>query len=327
MRILILGGTVFLGRHVATKRSRAATRSRSTAAASTASRTRRCRARDRRPRRRHAAARPRVGRRDRHVRLRPAHVEASARRSTSATTCSSRAATPIPTGPTSRSTRTRRRGRTARATGRTRRRPSAWRMPPGRRFATVRAGLIVGPHDNIFRLPWWVRRIAEGGDVPGARATPSGELQIIDARDLAASCSISPSSGRRRVQRHRRRSGRRRCASCSRRPATPSCAGSPTSKLEAAEVEPWTSCRCGCRPTRIAGTWRIGTAKRAQAAGLRCRPVAETVRRRPRLAGERRRGSELDDWRAEHRPPRMSAEREACANPTPVLGIRARLTR
>src|SRR3954449_9403306 len=29
--------------------------------------------------------------------------------------------------------------------------------------ATVRVGLIVGPHDNVFRLPWWVKRIAQGG--------------------------------------------------------------------------------------------------------------------------------------------------------------------
>src|SRR3954452_3823239 len=28
------------------------------------------------------------------------------------------------------------------------------------RVAAVRAGLIVGPHDAVFRLPWWVRRIA-----------------------------------------------------------------------------------------------------------------------------------------------------------------------
>src|SRR4051794_36480580 len=34
------------------------------------------------------------------------------------------------------------------------------------RFATVRAGLIVGPHDNVFRLPWWVRRVMEGGPLP-----------------------------------------------------------------------------------------------------------------------------------------------------------------
>ena len=33
------------------------------------------------------------------------------------------------------------------------------------RVASVRAGLICGPHDNIFRLPWWIQRIAAGGDV------------------------------------------------------------------------------------------------------------------------------------------------------------------
>src|SRR3954471_17048623 len=52
------------------------------------------------------------------------------------------------------------------------------------RFATVRAGLIVGPHDNIFRLPWWVRRIMEGGRV-AAPGEPARRLQLIDARDLA----------------------------------------------------------------------------------------------------------------------------------------------
>src|SRR6201989_1183504 len=31
------------------------------------------------------------------------------------------------------------------------------------RLSSVRAGLICGPHDNIFRLPWWVQRIAAGG--------------------------------------------------------------------------------------------------------------------------------------------------------------------
>src|ERR687898_838615 len=47
------------------------------------------------------------------------------------------------------------------------------------------AGLFLGPHDGVFRLPWWVRRIAAGGDVP-APGDPGRELQIIDARDLAA---------------------------------------------------------------------------------------------------------------------------------------------
>ncbi len=49
----------------------------------------------------------------------------------------------------------------------------------------VRAGLIVGPHDNTGRFTYWVRRLAEGGDVlaPGPRDQP---VQFIDVRDLAA---------------------------------------------------------------------------------------------------------------------------------------------
>ncbi|MFF8988422.1 NAD-dependent epimerase/dehydratase family protein [Streptomyces sp. NPDC014983] len=48
----------------------------------------------------------------------------------------------------------------------------------------VRAGLILGPYENIGRLPWWLTRIARGGPVlaPGPRDLP---LQYIDARDLA----------------------------------------------------------------------------------------------------------------------------------------------
>src|SRR3954454_11160406 len=36
---------------------------------------------------------------------------------------------------------------------------------PGR-VAALRAGLLVVPHDNVFRLPWWVRRVARGCEVP-----------------------------------------------------------------------------------------------------------------------------------------------------------------
>lgn len=49
----------------------------------------------------------------------------------------------------------------------------------------VRPGLIVGPHDPTGRFSWWVRRLMTGGEVlaPGDPAAP---VQFIDARDLAA---------------------------------------------------------------------------------------------------------------------------------------------
>ncbi|MEU2714728.1 NAD-dependent epimerase/dehydratase family protein [Streptomyces sp. NPDC007205] len=48
----------------------------------------------------------------------------------------------------------------------------------------ARAGLILGPYENVGRLPWWLTRIARGGPVlaPGPRELP---VQFIDARDLA----------------------------------------------------------------------------------------------------------------------------------------------
>ncbi|MGX2997637.1 NAD-dependent epimerase/dehydratase family protein [Streptomyces sp. JNUCC 64] len=53
------------------------------------------------------------------------------------------------------------------------------------RSLSLRAGLILGPYENIRRLPWWLNRIARGGDVlaPGPRDLP---IRYVDVRDLAA---------------------------------------------------------------------------------------------------------------------------------------------
>jgi len=55
----------------------------------------------------------------------------------------------------------------------------------GRRATIVRPGLIVGPNDTTDRFPYWPRRMARGGEVlaPGDPASPT---QFIDVRDLAA---------------------------------------------------------------------------------------------------------------------------------------------
>jgi len=55
---------------------------------------------------------------------------------------------------------------------------------PGRNLI-ARPGLIVGPHENIGRLPWWLVRFAKGGPLL-APGTPDRPIRMTDARDLAA---------------------------------------------------------------------------------------------------------------------------------------------
>jgi 2'-hydroxyisoflavone reductase len=55
---------------------------------------------------------------------------------------------------------------------------------PGRALA-VRPGLIVGPHDPTDRFTYWPLRVARGGEVL-APGRPDAVTQIIDVRDLAA---------------------------------------------------------------------------------------------------------------------------------------------
>jgi 2'-hydroxyisoflavone reductase len=50
---------------------------------------------------------------------------------------------------------------------------------------TVRPGLIAGPHDPTDRLTYWPVRVARGGEVL-APGRPDAPTQVIDVRDLAA---------------------------------------------------------------------------------------------------------------------------------------------
>jgi 2'-hydroxyisoflavone reductase len=65
---------------------------------------------------------------------------------------------------------------------------------PGR-VLNVRPGLIVGAYDYSDRFTYWVRRVAEGGDVL-APGPPGRRVRVIDARDLAAWIVRMAESGR-----------------------------------------------------------------------------------------------------------------------------------
>ncbi len=54
---------------------------------------------------------------------------------------------------------------------------------PGR-VLRLRPGLIVGPHDYSDRFTWWLRRVARGGEVL-APGRPRRRVRFIDVRDLA----------------------------------------------------------------------------------------------------------------------------------------------
>ncbi|HMI70300.1 MAG TPA: NAD-dependent epimerase/dehydratase family protein [Solirubrobacteraceae bacterium] len=180
------------------------------------------------------------------------------------------------------------------------------------RVAHVRAGLLCGPHDNIFRVPWWVRRIAAGGDVV-APGDPGRTVQLIDARDLASWMLDLAERGvagtfNGTAPPRQTTMGDALAAAVEATGAGARLHWIADEVLEAHGVEPWDELPLWIPEATGAGTWAVGT-ERAQAAGLRCRPVAETVADTwawLRDGGE----AELSEWRADHRPRGLTPESE-----------------
>jgi nucleoside-diphosphate-sugar epimerase len=183
---------------------------------------------------------------------------------------------------------------------------------PGR-VAHLRAGLLVGPHDNVFRLPWWLRRIARGGEVL-APGDPERTVQLIDVRDLAA-WFLDLAEGRRAGV-FNATSPRGRTTMREVLEAAVAATGSdarltwvPDDALVEAGVEPWMELPLWIPERDGAGTWQVDAA-RAEAAGLRARPVAHTVA--DVWAWLRDGGAEAEgpDWLSPHAPPGLTPERE-----------------
>ncbi|WP_033342558.1 NAD-dependent epimerase/dehydratase family protein [Catenuloplanes japonicus] len=151
----------------------------------------------------------------------------------------------------------------------------------GDRALLVRAGLILGPHENIGRLPWWLTRIARGGDVlaPGPASLP---LQYIDARDLANWTLSALEAGLGGPYNLVSPSGHATmsallsaCVSVTGSAATLRWA-EPAAILDAG-VAPWTELPIWLPPGESHDAMHTSDVSRAVATGLRCRPVTETV--------------------------------------------------
>lgn len=149
------------------------------------------------------------------------------------------------------------------------------------RSLILNCGLLIGPCENVGRLPWWLERIALGGTVlaPGA---PERELALIDARDFAAfGLDLAE---RRSVGRYvttalpGSSTMRELLEAC----VTVTGSGAelvwaPDEALGAAGVTPWTELPLWSPDgPDWSGIWLADAAK-ATAAGLRIRPLAETV--------------------------------------------------
>ncbi|MGW0857933.1 NAD-dependent epimerase/dehydratase family protein [Streptomyces sp. NPDC002690] len=151
----------------------------------------------------------------------------------------------------------------------------------GDRALLARPGLILGPYENIGRLPWWLNRIARGGPVlaPGPHDSP---LQYIDARDLATWVLDAAERGLHGPYNTVSESGHATLGelldTCVR--VTGSDAElrwTDPDTILAAGVEPWTELPVWLPAGEMHDTLHRGDVSKALAAGLRCRPVDETV--------------------------------------------------
>ena len=145
------------------------------------------------------------------------------------------------------------------------------------RCARLRAGGIVGPDDSaVGRLPWWIDRVARGGEVlvPGRPADP---IALIDSRDLARfALSAAPGTFEAGgpTGRDTRADLMAACAAATGSAAT--CTYVDGEWLHEQEVQYWTEVPLWIPESQGPSVWAHHN-DAAEAAGLRWRPLAETV--------------------------------------------------
>lgn len=150
----------------------------------------------------------------------------------------------------------------------------------GDRALIARAGLILGPREDVGRLPWWLERVARGGEVL-APGPPDLGLQLIDARDLAHWVLGAAADERHgpfdTVSRPAHTTMRGLLEACLHTTgADASLRWTDPEPILAAGIQPWTQLPIWIPPGPDRALHE-GDTVRAHEAGLRCRPVADTV--------------------------------------------------
>ena len=145
----------------------------------------------------------------------------------------------------------------------------------------LRAGMILGPHEDVGRLPWWLSRISRGGRVV-APGRPERPLQYVDARDLATfgldllaadhtgGVDVTSVSGHATT-----RSLLEACTAATGSDAALEWVS--WERLSAAGVEPWTQLPCWVPEEGEFRGFLEGDVSHALSLGLSCRPVEATV--------------------------------------------------
>lgn len=172
------------------------------------------------------------------------------------------------------------------------------------RATLLRAGVIVGPHDAVGRLPWWIDRVSRGGEmlVPGR---PDGPMCLIDARDVARFALAGP-PGAFEVTGPRGRDTRGSLLAAIRAQTAADATFTYVEDawLAAQGVEPWTEIPLWAGPD-APGVFAHDP-RDAQGAGLHSRPLRDTVR--DTLAWMRQ---VPGGWQPSDRTPGLAADREA----------------
>jgi nucleoside-diphosphate-sugar epimerase len=147
----------------------------------------------------------------------------------------------------------------------------------GERLLILRPGVVLGPYEYVGRLPWLLRRMQRGGAVLAA-GDPGRPIQPIDVRDLAAFALDAIANdvvGAMNVAApHGHSTYGELLRAC--RDATGGSANLvwvADDWLAAQEVTRWSEIPLW---RTAAGAWAVSSS-RAEAAGLACRPLTDTV--------------------------------------------------